>query len=91
MENNYIRLLEIIGIVGKIRNCGINDNLLICEFLRICWNIFGDFIVKNNYIRLLEIIGIIGKIRNCGKNYNLLIREFLRICWNIFGNFFGEK
>ena len=68
-----------------------NYKLLICEFLRIFWNIFGDFIVENNYIQLLEIIGIVGKIRNFGINYNLLICEFLRICWNIFGDFIVEN
>ena len=58
-KNNYIWLLEIIGIVGKLWNCGLNYNLLICEFLRICCNIFGNFIVENNYIWVLKLLELL--------------------------------
>ena len=34
--NDCFWFVKIIGIVGKLRNCGIIYNLLICEFLRIC-------------------------------------------------------
>ena len=53
-------------IVGKLRNCGIISNLLICEFLKICWNIFGNFIVENELYCIIEIVGIIGKFWNFG-------------------------
>ena len=45
--NNCFGLLKIIKIVENFRNCGKIPNLLICEFLRICWNIFENFIVEN--------------------------------------------
>ena len=56
-----------IGIVGKFQNCGIIPNLLICEFFRIYWNIFSNFIVKNLFywiignVGIVEIVGIVWK------------------------------
>ena len=64
------------GIIGKFRNCGIISNLLICEFLKICWNIFGNFFVENELywiieiVGIVEIVGIIGKFwHDCNSNY----------------------
>ena len=57
------------GIFGKFRNCGIISNLLICEFLKICWNIFGNFSVENKLywiVEIVEIVGIIGEFWNFG-------------------------
>ena len=63
----YFRILEIIRIVGNFWNCGIISNLLICEFFRIYWNIFSNFIVKNLFywiignVGIVEIVGIVWK------------------------------
>ena len=57
--NNCFGLLKIMGIVGKFQNCGIISNLLICEFLKIFWNIFGNFIVENKLYWIIEIVGIV--------------------------------
>ena len=89
--NNCFGLLKIIGIFENFQNCGIIPNLLICEFLRICRNIFRNFIVENLLFSNIEIIRIVGKFQNCGIISNLLICEFLRICWNIFDNFIVEN
>ena len=70
--------MEIIRIVEKLRNCGICDNLLICEFLRICWNTFSNFIVENLFywiignVGIVEIVGIVGRFwdlwHDCNSN-----------------------
>ena len=44
---NHFRLLKIIRNIGKYRNYGKNSNLVIYEFLKIDWNICGNFIVEN--------------------------------------------
>ena len=43
-KNNYIGLLEIVEIVGKLWNCDISYNLLICGFFRIIGIYFYSFI-----------------------------------------------
>ena len=64
--------MEIIRIVGKFRNCGIISSLLICEFLKICWDIFKNFNVENLFywiignVGIVEIVETIGKFWNCG-------------------------
>ena len=68
---NYIQILEIIRIVGNFQNCGIIPNLLICELLKICWNIFGNFIVEKLFcwiignVGIVEIVGIVGRFWDC--------------------------
>ena len=69
---NYFRILKIIRIIGKFRKCGIISSLLICEFLKICWDIFENFNVENLFywiirnVGIVEIVEIIEKSWNCG-------------------------
>ena len=64
--------MEIIRIIGKFQKCGIISSLLICEFLKICWDIFENFNVENLFywiirnVGIVEIVEIIEKIWNCG-------------------------
>ena len=64
--------MKIIRIVGKFRNCGIISNLLICEFFRIFWNIFGNFIVENLFYWIIGNVEIIGRFwdlrHDCNSN-----------------------
>ena len=63
--------MEIIKIVEKFRNFGVISRLLICEFLKICWDIFENFNVKNLFdwiignVGIVEVVEIIEKFWNC--------------------------
>ena len=66
---NYFRILKIIRVVENFRNFGVISSLLICEFLKICWDIFGNFKVENLFYWIIGNVGIveiIGKFWNCG-------------------------
>ena len=58
-----ISYFQILGIIRSIENfeiCDINSSMLMCEFLKICWCIFGNFKVKILFYWVIENVGIIG-------------------------------
>ena len=57
-----ISYFQILGIIRSIENfeiCDINSSMLMCEFLYICWYIFGSFNVKILSYLVIENVGII--------------------------------
>ena len=81
--------MEIIRIVGKFWNCGIISSLLICEFLKICWDIFENFNVENLFYWIIGNVGIVEileKIWNCGihlhHGYVKKIMKIVKSVWN---------
>ena len=66
---SYFRILKIIRIVGNFQNYDIISCLLMCEFLKICWDIFKNFSVENLFYWIIgnvEIVEIIEKFWNYG-------------------------
>ena len=63
--------MKIIRIIEKFRKCGIILSLLICEILKICWDIFENCNVENLFywiignVGIVEVVEIIEKFWNC--------------------------
>ena len=80
-----ISYFQILGIIRSIENfeiCDINSSMLMCEFLKICWYIFGNFNVKILFYWVIENVGIIGIVE--------IIEEFLNL-WHSFASWLHEK
>ena len=77
--------MKIIRIVGKFRNCGIISSLLICEFLKICWDIFKNFNVENLFYWIIGNVGIVEIVETIGKfwNFGMIV---LSIIFGLVGN-----
>ena len=58
--------MEIIKIIGKFQKCGILSSLLICEFLKICWDIFENLELWHSFASWLyeEMIKIVKSVWN---------------------------
>ena len=79
---NYFRILKIIRIIGKFRKCGIISSLLICEFLKICWDIFENFNVENLFYWIIRNVGIVEIVE--------IIEKFWKL-WHSFASWLCEE
>ena len=68
---NYFQILEIIRIIEKFQKCGTISCLLICEFLKICWDIFENFNVENLFYWIIRNVGIVEIVEIIEKFWNL--------------------
>ena len=75
----YWKLLELLKNSEK---CGIISSLLICKFLKICWDIFESFNVENLFY------WIIGECWNCWNYWNYW--ETLEL-WHSFASWLCEE
>ena len=76
---NYFRILKIIRIIGKFRKCGIISSLLICEFVKIFWDIFEYFNVENSFYWIIGNVGIVE-----------IIEKFWKL-WHSFASWLCEE
>ena len=79
---SYFQILGIIKIIEKFGNCDINSCILMCEFLKICWCILGNFNVKILFCWVIENVGIIGIVE--------IIEEFWSL-WHSFTSWLYEE
>ena len=79
---SYFQILGIIRIIEKFWNCDINSSMLMCEFLKICWYIFGNFNMKILFYWVIENVGIIGIVE--------IIEQFWSL-WHSLASWLYEK
>ena len=76
---SYLQILGIIRIIEKFLNCDISSSILMCEFPKIHWYIFGNFNVKILFYWVIENVGIVE-----------IIEEFWSL-WHSFASWLYEE